>query len=63
LPTNYFIDKLAEYIDTLISMNSKVAIFGKNNANTTDEKVDLIANFLYQQNITRPERLVQGTVI
>jgi len=63
LTPNYFVDMLVEYLKTLEENFGKTAIYGKNDANTDDEKLDMIANFLYQQNITRPEKLKQSTVI
>ena len=63
LEPDFFIGQLVQYLDTLENINGKTAIYGKNDANTDDEKLDMIANFLYQQNITRPEKLKQSTVI
>ena len=63
LSTDYFVGQLIQYLDTLETTYGKTSIYGKNNSDTNDEKIDLIANFLYQQNIARPEKLKQETVL
>ena len=64
LEENYFVDQIIDYLDTLQAnpQYGKQAIYGDMDANTDDQKLDMIANFLYQQNITRPEKLVQTDV-
>jgi hypothetical protein len=65
LPQDYLITQLVQYLDTLQNNPSygKKAIYGKYNADTINEKLDVIAKFLYQQNIARPERLLQSGVV
>lgn len=65
IPTDYFITKLIEFLDTLESAPEygKNAIYGKNvEATTIDQKLDMVAKLFYYQNSTRPERLQQTTV-
>jgi hypothetical protein len=52
------------FLDTLQNAPEygKQAIYGKSEATTDDEKLDMIAKILYYQNITWPERLQQSTV-
>ena len=64
LPTDYFINRIISFLDTLKNAPEygKQAIYGDSQANTIDEKLDMIAKLFYYQNITRPERLQQSTV-
>ena len=64
LPTDYFITQVIRFLDTLKNAPEygKKAIYGDSNANTTDEKLDMIAKLFYYQNNTWPERLEQSTV-
>ena len=63
LPTDYFVNQLVQYLDTLETTYGKTAIYGTMNSDTNDDKLDLIAKFLYQQNIARPEKLKQDTIL
>jgi hypothetical protein len=56
---------LVAYLDILKNAPEygKQAIYGIENANTIDEKLNMIAKMVYYQNITRQERLTKGTVI
>lgn len=62
---DFFIDKIIDYLDTLENAPEygQEAIYGTNDADTTDEKLTMIAKLLYYQNITRPERVQQDTVM
>ena len=64
MPTNYFIDQLVKYLDTLENspQYGKKSIYGDSDATTSDQKIDMIAKLLYYQNSTRPERIQQSTV-
>jgi hypothetical protein len=64
LPTDYFINQIISFLDTIKNAPEygKKAIYGDSQANTIDEKLDMIAKLFYYQNITRPERLQQSTV-
>ena len=64
IPADYFIKQLVIFLDTLQNSPEygKKAIYGNSTADTTDEKLDMIAKLLYYQNITWPERLEQDTV-
>ena len=64
LPTDYFINQIVTFLDTLQNAPEygKQAIYGNSNANTINDKLDMIAKLLHYQNSTRPERLQQTTV-
>jgi hypothetical protein len=63
IPTDYFITKTIEFLDNLEDTYSKEYVYGKNNANTDDEKLTFLGKFFYQQNIARPEKKKTDTVI
>jgi hypothetical protein len=63
LPTNFFIQKLIEYLDELQERYGTTYIYGNTVPTTNDEKLDLFAHFLYQQNITWPEKIKTTKVI
>lgn len=62
LPTDYFIGKLIEYLDTLANGYGTKAIYGQDLPTSTDDKLAIVAKLLYYQNITWPERMKQETV-
>lgn len=65
IPADFFITKMIDYLDTLEAAPEygKKAIYGVSEADTTDEKLDMVAKLLYYQNITWPERMQQSGVI
>lgn len=63
LPTNFFIQKLIEYLDELQERYGTTYIYGNTVPTTNDEKLDLFAHFLYQHNITWPEKIKTTEVI
>jgi hypothetical protein len=65
IPEDYFIDQLETFLDTLENAPEygKKAIYGTSEADTRDEKLDMVAKLLYYQNITWPERLEQTSVV
>jgi len=62
---NFFINQLVTFLDILENAPEygKKAIYGHSDANTIDEKIDMIAKLFYYQNITWQERLAQTTVV
>ncbi|MCX6825442.1 MAG: VCBS repeat-containing protein [candidate division SR1 bacterium] len=64
IPTDYFINQLITFLDTIENSPEygKKAIYGIANSATIDDKLDMIAKLLYYQNITWPERLQQTSV-
>jgi len=64
IPEDYFINQLVIFLNTLENdpEYGKQAIYGNSDANTIDEKLDMIAKLLYYQNIEWPERLKQTSV-
>lgn len=65
LDQDFFIDQIVNYLDTLQANPEygKQAIYGDQEATTKDQKLSMIARFLYQQNNARPEKLVQTGVV
>lgn len=65
LDQDFFIDQIISYLDTLQANPEygKQAIYGDQEANSKDQKLAMIAKFLYQQNNARPEKLVQTGVV
>lgn len=62
LPSEYFVDRLIEYLDTLEETYGTHYIYGNQTPDTDDEKIDMLAKFLYQQNNPRPERTITTNV-
>lgn len=62
LPQEYFIDKLIEYLDSLVAQYGRSYIYGEQEIRTDDDKIDMIANFLYQQNRAWNQKTTQDTV-
>ena len=62
IPTNYFINKTIEFLDKLEATYTKTYLYGKNNPNTDEEKLNFLGKFFYQQNIARPEKIKTNTV-
>ncbi len=62
IPTNYFIDKLIDFLDLLEAGFGSKYVYGEDKPNDDDEKLDMIAKLFYYQNITRKERLKQEKV-
>jgi len=63
LPTDFFVNKLIAYLNDLQQEYGSTYIYGKNIPASDDEKLDMVANFLYQQNMARPEKLETDTVV
>ncbi len=63
LSSEYFIDQLVSYLDTLEKKYGTTYIYGQSKPETRDQKLDMIAKVLYYQNSTWPKRMQQENVM
>lgn len=63
LPTDFFVNRLIAYLDKLQQEYGSAYIYGNDIPANNEEKLDLIAKFLHQQNLARPEKLEADSVV